>query len=127
MCRTRWTSAARFRRLPEEGRKMDAVSSKPELEEVDYLPALEAALRYFGKSVDRDALLAGLPLKGGQLGAAHVAEAASRAEIIAVEAVKPASALTRTEMPALAVSIVDGPVALLMRRGSGFMAAQAQS
>ncbi|HCX68498.1 MAG TPA: hypothetical protein DHK64_13490, partial [Rhodobiaceae bacterium] len=66
----------------------------------------------------------GLPLKRGRLGGAHLAEAASRAEIIAVNAGVPAAALTRTQMPALAVSIVDGAVALLIRRGSGFMAAQ---
>ena len=98
----------------------------PEAGEADYLPALEAALRYFGKGMDREAMLAGLPLKRGRLDTAHVAEAASRAEIIAVEAAKPASELTRTEMPALAVSVVEGPVALLMRRGSGFMAAQGE-
>ena len=104
---------------------MDAAqTSEPEAEDTDYLPALEAALRYFGKGMDREALLAGLPLKGGRLDADHLAEAASRAEIIAVEAAKPVSMLTRTEMPALAVSVVDGSVALLMRRGSGFMAAQ---
>ncbi|MAM95653.1 type I secretion system permease/ATPase [Parvibaculum sp.] len=97
---------------------------RPEPDSADYLPALEAALRYFGKSADREALLAGLPLKRGRLGGAHLAEAASRAEIIAVNAGVPAAALTRTQMPALAVSIVDGAVALLIRRGSGFMAAQ---
>lgn len=101
-----------------------AQHEKPEAGEVDYLPALEAALRYFGKSADRDALLAGLPLKGGRLSSSHVAEVSSRAEIIAAEAGVPAQHLSRTQMPALAVSVVDGAVALLVRRGSGFMASQ---
>lgn len=45
-----------------------AHNETPEAGEVDYLPALEAALRYFGKGMDREAMLAGLP----QIGRAHV-------------------------------------------------------
>ena len=59
---------------------MDAAQTS-EAEDTDYLPALEAALRYFGKRMDREALLAGLPLKDGRLSGAHVVEAASRAEL----------------------------------------------
>lgn len=98
-----------------------------EEEEADLLPALEAALRYFGISADPTSLLAGIPLKRGRLGSAHLAEAAARVELIAAELDIPATELSRTQMPALAVSIVEGPVALLLRRGGGFMAARGDS
>lgn len=101
-----------------------AYGDESEVEEADLLPALEAALRYFGKNEKPSALLAGMPLEQGRLGYEHLAEAAARAELLAAELDVPASELTRTQIPALAASIVEGPVALLIRRGGGFMVAR---
>lgn len=95
-------------------------------EGADQWPALEAALRYFGLSADRDVLTAGLPLSDGRLGPEHFAEVAARADLIAVQADMPLAEFTRAQVPALAVSKVDGPVALLVRRGNGFLAASGE-
>jgi len=94
----------------------------------DYLPGLIGALAFFGKSAPAHALVAGLPLAGGKLGAAHLAEAAARADVLAVSIDKPARAVSRSELPVLA-SIELGEdegqvVALLARRGVGFVAAR---
>jgi ATP-binding cassette subfamily C protein LapB len=97
------------RRLPWEG--------------VDQWPAMEAALRYFGLSADKSALTAGMPLVDGNLAPENIVEVAARAELIAVEADMSIAELSRGQIPALAISKVDGPVALLVRRGGGFMAA----
>jgi ATP-binding cassette subfamily C protein LapB len=104
---------------------MTLLDTRDELDErPDLLPALRAALRYFGRNVESSALLAGLPSEGGRLDAVHLGEAAARAEVLAAALDTPAAKLTRTEMPAIAASLVEGPVALLIRRGGGFMAAR---
>ncbi len=88
-----------------------------------YLPALEAVLRYFGKSAETSALLAGLPLQDGALPAAHLAEAAERADVSCAPYTGDPADLTRTQMPLIAVSRRHGAVALLARHPGGFAAA----
>lgn len=94
----------------------------------DFLPGLIGALAFFGKAAPPHALVAGLPLVDGQLGEAHLAEAAARADVLAVLIDKPARAVERSELPVLATIELgedEGQVvALLARRGVGFVAAR---
>lgn len=96
--------------------------------DADYLPGLIGALAFFGKSAPSHALVAGLPLADGKLGEAHLAEAAARADVLAVSVGKPASVVERSELPVLAeieLGEDEGQVvALLARRGVGFVAAR---
>lgn len=100
----------------------------PATADSDYLPGLIGALAFFGKSAPSHALVAGLPLADGKLGAAHLAEAAARADVLAVSADKPAKAVSGSELPVLAeieLGADEGQVvALLARRGVGFVAAR---
>ena len=91
--------------------------------ETDYMPALEAAMRFFGRPVAREALLAGMPLRDGCLTADLLQEAAERAELLTAPYAGKAGTLARTQMPVLARTREDGAVALLNRNGNGFTAA----
>lgn len=100
----------------------------PTSADTDYLPGLIGALAFFGKSAPSHALVAGLPLAEGKLGASHLAEAAARADVLAVSIDKPARAVSRSELPVLAMIELGAEegqvVALLARRGVGFVAAR---
>jgi ATP-binding cassette subfamily C protein LapB len=89
-----------------------------------YLPALKAVLRVFGKSADVSAMLAGLPLRGGELTADFLAEAAERADVSAAAYDGTIAAITRTQLPMIVSAVDYGPVALLTRHANGFTAAR---
>ncbi len=97
----------------------------------DYLPALVAALAFFGKSSPSNALIAGLPLDEGRLGSAHLPEAAARADVLVMQLAKQAKDVSRSELPAVTlIGRGEGEgdaVALLARRGTGFMVARGEA
>ncbi len=89
--------------------------------ESDFLPALVAIGRFFGRTMTPSSLIRGLPLTNDRLDADTLLEAATRAQLHVASLDKTANALSRTELPAIVQLNNNRVIALLRRDSNGFV------